>query len=105
MNQINKIITDSSVCIRNKQDYIHRKVAGNDILISIGNNVVDFNGYIELNESASFVWDLMNTPCSYDSLVINVMKRFNISKEDAEKDIGEFLEELLQHEMIEVIYE
>lgn len=104
MSQIDRIITDSSVRIHTGQDFIHRKVAGNDILISVGNNVADFNGYIELNESASFVWDLMNTPCSYNSLVINVMERFNISKEVAEKDISDFLEQLLQHEMIEVIY-
>ena len=30
-----------------KDNYVHRKVAGNDVLIAIGEDVANFNGYIQ----------------------------------------------------------
>lgn len=36
-----------------REGYIHRKAAGNDVLISVGENVANFNGYITLNPAAA----------------------------------------------------
>lgn len=34
------------------KDYIHRKIADSDVLISVGSNIANFNGYIQINDSA-----------------------------------------------------
>ena len=38
------------------QNFIHRKIADSDVLISVGSNIANFNGYIELNGSAADLW-------------------------------------------------
>ena len=42
--------------------YLHRTIAGEDILISLGGNIANFNGYVALNATASFLWDSLKTP-------------------------------------------
>jgi len=37
-----------------KKGFVHRSIAGNDVLISVGANVANFNGYIMLNPTAFF---------------------------------------------------
>ena len=44
------------------EGFVHRQVAGNDVLISVGANVANFNGYITLNPTASFLWDALTQP-------------------------------------------
>ena len=53
----NKI--DNNIKYQTKPNYIRRKVAGNDILIPVAENVADFNGFIELNSAAAFIWDFL----------------------------------------------
>ena len=49
-------------------DLIHRQIADTDVLISIGENVADFNGCITLNETCAFVWELLQSPQTPETL-------------------------------------
>ena len=89
-----------SVRYRAKEDFVHRKVAGNDVLISIGANVANFNGYITLNPTASFLWDALQQPQSADTLTSLLTEEFEVSEELARNDVTLFLEMLLGKEMI-----
>ena len=40
--------------------FIHRKIANADIIVSI--NVATFNGYITINETCAFLFDMMKEP-------------------------------------------
>lgn len=85
-----------------KKTYIHRKVAGNEVLISIGENIANFNGYIELNASAAFLWDQMKEPCTLCELEKALEESFGLPYAQAVEDVLDFLNELQEHEMIEV---
>ena len=85
-----------------KDGYIHRKVAGSDVLISVGGNVADFNGYIELNASAAFLWDELKTPVTAETLTQKLAEQFNISHAQAAEDVLDFLKDLQEHKMVEV---
>ena len=83
-----------------KNNYVHRKVAGRNVLISIGDNIANFNGYIELNESAACLWECMKNPCTIRKLIRTLMDEFEISDKQAEEDTIEFLTELQTHHMV-----
>lgn len=85
-----------------KDGYIHRKVAGADVLVAIGGNVADFNGYIELNASAAFLWDQLKTPVTAEALASALEKQFEVSSEQAVEDTLAFLQALQNHKMVEV---
>ena len=83
-----------------KDGYILRKVAGVDMVIPVGNNIVDFNGVITLNESAAFLWKLLNTEMELDSLSEALQKEYGIEMELAVTDAREFVSMLKQAAII-----
>lgn len=90
---------------KRKDCYIHRKVAGSDVLISVGENIANFNGYIELNASAAFLWDKLNDFCSLNHLETAMAEQFGIEMEQASADVHEFVKELEEQKMVEVVSE
>ena len=85
-----------------KKDFIHRKIAGNEVLISVGDNVAHFNGYIEMNETAAYLWEFFAESKSLTDAAESLSRRFQIDVESARGDVKEFIDMLLSHEMIEV---
>lgn len=93
---------DMSKTFQRKPDYIHRKIADVDVLISVGGNIADFNGYIELNRSASLLWDAMEVPQTYPALQQILEDRYQISHSQSAADLEEFLTILQEHQMVTV---
>lgn len=85
-----------------KSGFIHRKVAGADVLVSVGANVENFNGYIELNPSASFLWDALKSPTTGEALAQQLSDTFGIPLSQAQADVLDFVQELLANNMAEV---
>lgn len=85
---------------QSKSDYVHRRIAGNDVLISVGENIANFNGYIELNSSAAFLWDEMKEPRTSEELEKALAEHFHLSQEKAVEDVQDFLKELRENDMV-----
>lgn len=83
-----------------KDCYLHRKIAGQDILISLGGNIANFNGYVALNDTSSFLWDAMAKPVTKQMLVQALLGEFDVPEETAGQDVDEFITMLLEKEMI-----
>ena len=84
------------------EHFVHRKVADSDVLISIGSNIADFNGYIEINPSAALLWTRMQTPCRLHDLEQTLEEAYGISHRQAVEDVLDFLKELMEHRMVVV---
>lgn len=83
----------------NKQ-YIHRKVADMDVLISVGENIANFNGYVQMNQSAVCLWETLQEECEISRLEEALEQQFEITHEQAEEDVAEFIQILLAHGMV-----
>ena len=89
---------------RSREGFIRRSIADCEVIIPIGGNVADFNGFIELNSSAAFIWDKLTDGISKEELLKEMCEFFEeISKEEAEADINEFFEILIENKMIEEV--
>ena len=82
------------------KDYIYRKVAESDVLISVGSNIANFNGYIELNQAAVDLWKKLQEPCRLSELEQVLEEKYGISHEEAAADVNDFINELQEHEMV-----
>ena len=85
-----------------REGYVHRQVADNDVLISVGANVANFNGYITLNPTASFLWDALAQPRTVSQLTAMLTEEFDVSGETARNDVEQFLDMLLRNAMVTV---
>lgn len=91
----------SDKLFRAKNGFIHRKIANQDVLISVGSGIADFNGYILLNSTASFLWDMLKEERSIQELSEAVVHEFEVSPEEAKTDVNEFILMLVDKGMLE----
>ena len=82
------------------EGYLLRTVAGKNIVVSIGNDV-NFNGMITLNDTGVFFWNLLQKETSKEEILSAVLKEYDVTREDASRDIDEFIEKLKAAKILE----
>lgn len=83
-----------------KKELIRREIAGDTILVPVGKTVYEANGLFVLNELGGFLWDLLEDAENEQQLCDAVLESYEVSREEAEKDIAEFLEKLRKMDII-----
>lgn len=83
-----------------KSDYVHCRIADNAVQIAVGENIANFNGYIELNSSAAFLWDEIKEPRTSGELEKSLEEHFHLPHEKAVEDVQDFLKELRENDMV-----
>lgn len=84
-----------------KKDLIKREIAGDTILVPMGKTVLDSNGLFVLNELGAFIWDLLPCAVSEADICKAILAEYDVSQEEAAKDVAEFLNTLRQMDIIE----
>ncbi|MBQ3492837.1 MAG: PqqD family protein [Clostridia bacterium] len=77
-----------------KDGFILREVAGNYIVVAVGNAVKDFNGVITLNETGSFLWKKLEKGATEEELKTALLEEYDVTEEIATRDIGLFVKKL-----------
>ena len=77
-----------------KDGYILREVAGNMIVVPVGEAAMNFNGMISLNETGAFLWRLLENEIEPKVLLQKLMKEYDVEEEQAKNDITEVLNKL-----------
>lgn len=83
-----------------KKELIKREIAGDTILVPVGKTVFDSNGLFVLNELGAFLWERLSDAKDADALLAAVLEEYEVSAEEAARDIAAFLEQLRQLEII-----
>lgn len=94
----NSIYAEKKYITNNR--YVLREIAGESILVSVGDGVADFCGIVKLNASAKVIWNELRNGASEEELVKVLTETFSISEEKAREDVEKSLELLIQREMI-----
>lgn len=82
------------------KDFAVRVIAGETILVPIRSGVADLDSIFLLNETGSVVWEMVEGVSGSDELVDVVVERFDVSREDATRDVAEYLSTLEQAGLI-----
>ena len=83
-----------------KKELIKREVAGETILVPVGKTVYDSNGLFVLNELGAVIWDLLPGVSDQEEILGAVLKEYDVTAEEARRDIAQFLEELKELEIL-----
>ena len=86
-----------------KKGYLVHEVAGNYVVIKIGQEAMNFNGLITLSESAKMLWDLLNREngAVIEELVNKLLEEYDVDEKTAQNDVIEFIECLKNNNIIE----
>lgn len=91
--------TEENMKIRN--EYIMRKIAGETVIVPVGDAAARFSGMITLNETGEFIWTFLQEENSEDGLLNAMLEEFEVDKDRASADIASFLEILRKNNMLE----
>ena len=86
--------------MRIKGDYVLREIAGEYILVPIGNTAMEMNGMITLNEVGVFIWNKLQDECTCEQLLNAILDEFDIDEELAKNDLDEFLKQLEEAHLV-----
>lgn len=74
------------------KELVKRNVAGEVLLIPVGKTVFEYNGLMILNETGSFLWDLLPNTESEEDLVRQLLAEYEVSEDEAAADVREFIQ-------------
>ena len=83
-----------------KNDYILRDIAGEHILLQVGDGDDDFLGIMSLNESGVLLWKLLAEGCTEEALINAVLNEYEIDCETAASDVKRFIKTLQEHHLL-----
>ena len=86
---------------RTAPGFIHRRIVDADILVSI--DVAAFNGYITLNETSAFLWELMKQPQTAEQLAQSLTEQYDVTYTQALADVKEMLHTLVTRGIVQEV--
>ena len=77
-----------------QKELVKREIAGDTILVPVGQSVYESNGLFVLNELGSFLWDRLPDAEDEEALLQAVLAEYEVSQEVARAALREFLDNL-----------
>ena len=84
-----------------KGEFIIRQFQDDIIAIPVGQTALELNGMIMLNAVSRVIWEQLSAGCDLPGLTAAVTDAFDVSCEEAEADILEFIEKLRAMQLLE----
>ena len=82
--------------MRANQELILREIAGEHILIHVGQTALKVHGMITLSESGLLLWNRLQEDCTENDLVEALLAEYRVDRATAEADVREFLTQMDQ---------
>ena len=76
--------------------FLLRNIADSWVVVPLGAAAADFLGMLTLNESGRYLWELLETPQTEQTLAQALTERYDVTADQAAEDIKKFLEPLLE---------
>jgi hypothetical protein len=80
--------------------YIFRDIAGDSLLVPVGEATQKLNGMIHLDDTAAFIWNQIDKAKNLDEIVEKIQEEYEVDPETARQDVYGFCLELYRREMI-----
>ena len=80
--------------MRLQGEFVVRQVMDEILAIPVGSTALKFNGMILLNDVSRVIWECLQNESELSDIVTAVTERFEVTPQEAEADIVEFLDKL-----------
>lgn len=87
--------------MKTNNNFIFRTIADEHLLIPVGEAAVHTKGLIALSESGALLYRRLQGGCAQDDLIAALTAEYNVSEEEAARDIETFLDQMRQLNMLE----
>ena len=84
-----------------REGFLLRNVAGNNVVVPIGQATLDFNGMMSLNETGAFLFEKMIEGTTKEQLIEQLMSQYEIDADTAKNDVEEFIEKVKKENLFD----
>lgn len=84
-----------------KNGFMLRAIAGQWVVVPIGERTIEFNAIITLSDTGAFLWKQMENDVTTDELINRIVNEYDIDYKSANLDTIEFLDQLKVKGLIE----
>jgi hypothetical protein len=81
---------------------VSRVVAGETLIVPVRGKVGDLASIYSFNGTGSLIWKLLDAPRSLADLIDAVEREYEVEQEHAQKDVTQFLNDLLSVGLLDV---
>ena len=78
-----------------------REIAGESLLIPVGQTALKIHGMITLSESGLLLWKRLQTECTEDELVEALLTEYQVDRESAAADVKAFVKKMREANLID----
>lgn len=80
--------------MKQSPDFLLREVAGKMVLVPFGSAARRFPGMVTVNATGKYIWQLLKTEQTMQTLVAAVTQRYEVDINQAQTDTDAFLQKL-----------
>ncbi|MBQ6381188.1 MAG: PqqD family protein [Clostridia bacterium] len=84
-----------------KSDFILRKMDDMCIVVAVGESAKTFNGVINLNSTAVFMWEKLSAGCTRQELIDALTGEYDVQEEVVERDVDKLIDKLRAENIID----
>jgi coenzyme PQQ synthesis protein D (PqqD) len=84
---------------------VTRSIAGETIIVPVRSGVGDLDSIYTLNEVGTSIWELIDGTRSVEQIVEEIGNKYEVSSDEAAKDVSEFLTALQVEGLIHLLPE
>lgn len=84
-----------------KNGFVLEKVADSYLACATGKLATQFSGFVRLNETGAFLWNILLEGADIDQLVDSMMKQYEIGEDVARRDAVAFAESLCKNGILD----
>lgn len=84
--------------LERNHDIVHSDMDGETVMMSL-----DCSAYYGLNGVGTRIWDLLQKRMSLGQICDHLCAEYEVKREDCERHTRQFVGELLEHEVIQVV--
>ncbi len=83
-----------------RKQLVKRTIAGDVILVPVGDASLELKGLLTLNETGERMWDLLPQCETEEALVRQMLEEYEVDEATLRADVAEFLDQLRQLEIL-----
>lgn len=77
-----------------KEGFVVRELAGESVVIALGEASKIFNGIIKLNDTGRSIWELLSKGCEREEAIEAMLSEYDVDRATIEADFDRFVEAL-----------
>ena len=82
------------------KEYVLRQIGDDYVIVPVGKAAMGFNGMITVNETGAFLWEQLVEGTNKEELLRTMLETYEVTQEEAERDIDEFLDVLYTNNIL-----